>query len=858
VLKRQVGGIAAKRAFGCHESDSIWMYPIHSSETAQIKFSVFGVFGTWENASMESVTIFASVRPGRMAIFTDIDDPEWQSTALHILQMLANFWGGFGCLIVPTNGKEISPLFWQLLETYDPDYLHQYRRTGGDVQKAEPQKFQQWINQKEDQWKSNGNDLSPQIRKSIEEDVSRWPLSNFHVDADLQQQLKARLAPFFFEQYIVHAGWLSADSSAFHPHTSISEILPHTDHTKHVLQVEGESWLEKLWYSAAFGYFDHRAQKDLEGIGIKTTTIDAKAHRPQLIHTAVEGRVSGSLAGLWRDNLSTEVTEVPSRCPAALSLVQLARYQNIRAHARDWTEPTVAIAGNTLSDFCLYFCLSRLRSRVLWILPAMTDRALSGGKGEPNEEDLFHFATTLRSMTSYGQHGRGLQLISATLNDQQLDQILKSIEQTALGSKFEKTIIGGAVGDLIEFPERLYERNNASVPAVFQLPQNRTIALFQTPKPKHFEPVEPSKHRWITELRVQHNQLPRHPSLGTFVIGIRQTGTEGARISSVGPSYFCPTDFLLGTEDIDTALVRPDIQVPDLMDVLERVCLSAQLECSISDKGFYASDTLRKFGSLAEFGKFCRSGHGKALISKYLDSSANKPGVHTNGVLLSDGRRYLDFASLAVAVGKNDLAVKLTDYLGTIGLLHRGFIFQCKFCRNSDWFAVAEITESFTCKRCSRQQRYTREHWKHPDQPNWYFKLDEVCYQGFLHNMQVPMMALDFLRRNSKDTFLFTPELWFTKSGSVKPFIESDLNCIIDGTLTIGEAKSQDQLENTSVEEISTLKKYCELAELIGAREMVLATSCSSWSNSTKTNIGAVFANKPIQVRYLTSADLEQ
>jgi hypothetical protein len=39
-------------------------------------------------------------------------------------------WGGWGNIIVPTDGKEIDPLFWRILECFDPDYLEAYRRTG--------------------------------------------------------------------------------------------------------------------------------------------------------------------------------------------------------------------------------------------------------------------------------------------------------------------------------------------------------------------------------------------------------------------------------------------------------------------------------------------------------------------------------------------------------------------------------------------------------------------------------------------------------------------------------------------------------------------------------------------------------
>jgi hypothetical protein len=63
-------------------------------------------------------------------VLLDAKDPQWQSSCLRIVEYFTRMWGGWGNIIVPTDGKEIDPLFWRILECFDPDYLEAYRRTG--------------------------------------------------------------------------------------------------------------------------------------------------------------------------------------------------------------------------------------------------------------------------------------------------------------------------------------------------------------------------------------------------------------------------------------------------------------------------------------------------------------------------------------------------------------------------------------------------------------------------------------------------------------------------------------------------------------------------------------------------------
>ena len=62
------------------------------------------------------------LRPLRNAILVP-PDVAWEDVD-DIIQELSWVWGGPLSLIIPCNGSEIEPLFWEHLRSYDPDYLY--------------------------------------------------------------------------------------------------------------------------------------------------------------------------------------------------------------------------------------------------------------------------------------------------------------------------------------------------------------------------------------------------------------------------------------------------------------------------------------------------------------------------------------------------------------------------------------------------------------------------------------------------------------------------------------------------------------------------------------------------------------
>jgi hypothetical protein len=381
------------------------------------------------------------------------------------------------------------------------------------------------------------------------------------------------------------------------------------------------------------------------------------------------------------------------------------------------------------------------------------------------------------------------------------------------------------------------------------------IRLFETPVPQSIDEVNPSKHRWLTELNIRQYQAPRHYVLGERMMGSSSFTTKDVRISSNGPTYFCPSWYILGGASAESSVPRPTIHIPEPLEMFQDVARPAGLSCAISDKGFYAENACQKFGGLDKLAAFLRSGSGQLFTSAFLDKTKPEEDDHLKGALLSDKRRYFDLDSLAAILGSETEAARIFDRLSSTAVLYRGLILQCQYCRRADWFPLRELSDSFTCKRCHREQVFTQKHWRYPNQPHLYYQLDELVYLGLEHNMQVPLLALDVLR-GYRDSFLYVHELEYREKEKETPLLEVDLNCIADGVLTIGEAKKDNRLGKNDKEESEVISKQLELAKRLCAQQIVFATASEEWHSRTLDRIFKAFGDQRFDVVLLTRKDL--
>ncbi len=797
-------------------------------------------------------TVHASVRPARVAVLIDKTDSHWEHTCLRIIEFFSQMWGGMYNLIVPTDGKTIDERFWTILEAFDADHLYVYRKSGEDIRLSTPDEYRRivdaHVNSYIAQFGPGETDASERIRDQIDENLRGGWASDFGVAPTLQNEVKIRLAPFYFEQWIVDAGAVGANSSVSFPLTSVAKIIANTEHPDRFasITVPADS-VPELWYSAVCGALRNKGVTDYEEIGLTRDTFDFDIDNlGQLMDFVITGQMQGPWALEPNERNFAEINGIT---PFQLSMLQLGLYRSTKYQA--WSEPMILVIGNMVEDFCLYYCLSRMRERVVWVLPSITQRALGSGSVDELSPPERHFISQLYDQKYSQKSQGGLAYTSYSLSDAELDTVVTLLNSSMYG-RLESIRKANAVHNLVRMPLVAIERDNFQRDVPVQLSGEFTISPFNTPKPKNFHTIHPYEHRYITQLSVARESPPKHFYLGQWTISDHRLTTHEVRVGKDGPAYFCPSTMYFGG-DIDTVLVRPYLRLPELPKILAHLAKSQGFECHPSDKGIYAEETIARWGSLEEVARFLRDRSNKQLLDLFLDTS---PSAEGKGVYLRDDRRrYLDFAAVKTFLG--EATGRVIDGLVSKQIFYRGFIFRCEYCRNSTWFSVGEITQEFRCRRCNRSQIYTRAHWKMPEEPAWFYKLDELVYQGYRQGMLVTLLALNYLKQESFENFSFATEREFWRPEEKKAEAEVDLLCVSDGVLTIGEAKTEDRLGKSTSDENGEIAKYKRIVAGLCARRLILATFSKDWNPQTMQRVIAEFASMPhVKVQFLAHDQL--
>ena len=772
-----------------------------------------------------------SLRPDRIAFLTNLHDPLWLGSCARIMEYCSLVWGGAGHVIVPTDGTTLDSHFWDLLERFEPDYILYYKRTGADIKRDEPARFAEVMRVSITNWEQQIAERStPAQIQQIEEDLLRSFVDGFQISRQLNDELRERLAPFyFFDDHVVNQ--ISGNSVPRYPHTHISHVLEaYTNEVGPVRVYEASQPELGLWISSALGYIgEHRYESYTKAGG----SIRCEAANDL---STVAADVISHATGMHGQH-APEFT-----VPLDVSRAALGTYQPLSNH--DYGLPTLVVAGQGIVDFCYYMCLSRMRVRVFWMPPWLL-RGMRNLNDDPTAlPDAFYFGAAVRSGTAYAsQYSSEVELVSMTLTAEERSDLLK---------QFKKQSLISADWRVPEFqpfrlqPVRLYERNNAGIPELHDLNSDGVIELYTGRPPKHLKDFSPQDIRWIAEITFDDVQIPVHHALGTWIAG---RTTREARTGRNTVCYLNVNMMVLGSDDPEAASYRPYLRVPTALGIFKQISQAKELTASPSDKGIYTKVTIDKFGSLEAAASFFRSELGRKLTVAYQADRASSVGIY----LPDEQRRFLDWDTIRNLCADEKTCTSLIDDFSSKGIFYRGFIFQCDVCRRSSWYPIADLTDAFTCKRCRRNQTYISAHWKSPQQPLWYHQLDEVVYQAIRNDCHIPILAMSALAANSGGKFSYCEELDFIDNSSR---VECDLNCIADGLLTVGEVKKDSRLAATHKKEAGVVAKYLLLAERLNATRVVFATLAEEWRPETSKLIHSCFSDKRQKVILLTRKDL--
>jgi hypothetical protein len=809
------------------------------------------------NEKLEYLNVSMLVRPAKVAILFPKMDCYWKHTIPNVFEWCSRVWGGAYFLIIPTDGVEIKNPFWQILEEYNPDHIFSFTPSIQDLELADPPKYHEIVDNYRAHFFKQFPELSEEeFLKVFKRDLRPKPLMNFQIEAKLQQKLKQRLAPFYFEEYIVQNHISSNDYVPF-PLTQLEHIAK-IGNLKQVYVFDGfEDPNCGLVFYSNWGIYSKSFEEELINNEIEVIHIPQTANYTDLLKISINKRVD-SFDYTLRKTLNEKIGDTPNLwvppdnlallSPYESSLLKVGKYKtsdSISAY-----ESKTVIIGDSLDDFCLYYCLSRFQNAAYWIPGVHLNNTKEEGTKQKDKNILAKIITNEIGLRDphHNTNGR-FKLSSMSLSREEQQQVkdeivqLYYLDQDEFANRIELT----SLDSLLQKPiTRLIELNNYSNQYTEVFKNKHGVGRLPTPRPKNFTQVLPYNHRWITEFTIEGYIPPQLHFLGKEIVDLN--GTTEVRVSNSGICYNCPNIGFFGG-DIDVTLVKPQIRIIEPLEIFQKYFFEAGFsDVRLSDKGNYTQETIQKFGSLNELGNFLKSIQNQRLLARFRSRKSSND-INTGEVAYVNNRAYIDFRAISQEIGSEKQAIQLLDMLLQKSIFYRGLVLQCTHCRASDWYGIEELDQHFVCRRCRHPQTILQRNWKRGNEPAWFYKLDEVIYQGLSNNMVLPLLTIVNLMKNSKKSFLYTPELECRKDkDSVKPDREVDICCIQDGRIIIGECS----ITNISKELVNKLSKFSH--ELMRSPEMlVYSTLNSSVSEDIK-----MYAKSTLQFPFLflTESDL--
>lgn len=803
-------------------------------------------------ADAEWKRIDSLVRPQRFALLIN-ETPYWHHTSQRAIEAFTQLWGGAGFIIVPTDGNTIADKFWDILESYSPDYLGSYKTTLRDLKWADPGEYATHTGNIRSRWASQGVS-EEHANEAIQEQDTNIHINELKLSDELKQELLDRLSPFHFSR-MVDRHRIYAGTVPTYPFTQLKDVLPHSK-TKSPTVYRQKELAEPVFNLMAkmrSGSMSEQFEVDLEpsGIGIS----DELSSIPDRNYLSVLERGEDDRLSRLIDEGDAAIPEdMLSNLPNSLSMSGLGKYFRLEP-GREEKEYVTVVVGDKLEDFCFAFSLSKMMNNIHWmpdkqLLKAYQDveriRAIREAGGELEEEAentqiVRNLASVYVQKIGYGHRsGKKIIFTSMTLSKVQLKsrrQKILSLAYIGITGSRAYTIIRPSSEVDVSYIGRLLEKNNYANEQAMAFVDNEGVERIRPVKPKHFDHIDPQNHRWIQTVQISGFHPPVLPALGNDILKNHASRHEG-RVGKDGVSFLLPGIAFFAGNDIDTTLHSPELKLLTSTEIFAQYFASKYLVLP-SDKGKYFDDTVEKFGTLDAAAKFFGNKKYSKLLGQFTEKVRADEKSRRNERIHLDysSRAYLDIKAVRKALGRGGNASNLIDYLLSIQVLRRGLILQCNKCSCSAWYDNDTIGQDFECARCRTKQMILKENWKHPDEPSWYYSLAETVYQFYHNNGHITLLALKHIKGDSKN-FQYLPEMELHELSENGKKFEIDIACIKDGCIYLGEAKNR-QLSTTDLSRNGDLMKYLRLHSEMQPKphRIVLATNYGVVPSAIRTRL---------------------
>lgn len=787
-------------------------------------------------------TIRMRLRAPRVAIVFR-GDKAWQYWCRLAIHAASRVWGGVGFVLIPySRGGQVHPKLLQAARAYDPDYVLLLQMCISQYESAYPGELP---------IARGGNPVTGENRTELVNEMGREILT----DADGE---KARNV--IVEACNAYRRRMGGDGDFREQVTLLNPMAPGDDRALTLIsQIPGiasgsrlscpENWTGSIGVSVAarcgaietpiFG-----EPPDLEGNS-----------RRQLLRwlfgTERAGKPDWQM--VWHEAAAVSVDETSLDTAfnsTAHGLVPLRRLAPTRS-----TIVTAAV-GDTAEDFSLAFAWDRIYGRGIWIPSDLSPIGES--------EDASTVRDSLASIVSSLAHRGGkLRLITTSESTEALNAIAESLQITNLifssdedRQRHEKKIsdavtCGDVAFDAIGIQQLAVDEDwdqQYALPVIEDQDGSRTM-MTPPPAPEitHADLASCRSLRWQVDIDFLPSGSPRGrgfdghdfiaPEESVYMTWVR-SGRDGISFESHR------WDFLDAGSPRLSQLARPRLR--DLALIRWASCLAEQKKYSIkySDAGLRVNHLSRLWGSRIEMVDTV-AGEALPVLRSFVPDTRRSSDAYPNGegVVLLTGvsEGYLTFEGMVRIAEKRisiDKLRTLVDILLARGLMSRGLVLSCATCNRPSFIKIDALSQTNPCPRCGSVNDLKQEHWRHPySEPCWYYDLHPIVRELLRSNGEVPLLLSRYLRSKYRH-YVDTPEFEICKP-SGEAVAEADLLGICDEKLVVAEAKRSSSLGTGRREIERSAFKRIRLADVLGADELILATSREQWDKSTLSAVCA-------------------
>lgn len=748
-------------------------------------------------------------RAPRVAVVVS-GDMNWRFWFRLALYGASRTWGGAGFVLVPHDNGTVHPTLLQGISTYDPDYVMLQHRALGDVETLSPGSVPIVD-------PDSGMEHPPDRRAEIVSTAATTPVHDPAGEAARHAVVAACSPHRRFDA--TAAEW--EEDVVWWP----------TDDTTYGLTAISELGLD------ASGALSVPADARGDVALTLTARIGATARPDPQAAVAVDEPDPAVVSWLL-DGIGSPPTWWGPTDPHPTTAFDVGRTglsSVVNGPARP--APTLITAGDTAADCALALLWDRLYGGGLW-LPRAWWPTTPGRLGDAVARAL------RRKAMAGGGRSRRLELASTTVTDDELNAIaqLLTTERNETGTTRRdrdpiatttvtwpwRGILHLAVAD--QFDQRFalpVRRDNEGSVEMAAPPPPPTIA--------HPVLAGQDNLRWEVDLQPERTDMPSGRGLDghTLLVDEDEVLLTWVRSGRDGTTYNAQRyDLVMAGASPEAKLARPRLRELGLLAWAHALGRPQGQAYRLSDAGLRVQILTRMAGGREALVDSLVGPLRPALRSFNVQGRSTTtayPGGE--GVVLADGG-YLTLTGMASLIAANDLADvrSRVDELLLTGILRRGAILLCAACQRPSFVHVDALRQRNACPRCGHVNDLVQARWRLPvDEPAWFYDLHPAARELFSQHGDVPLLLSGHLRRTSR-RYADIAELEMFDPATNTGVAEADLLALADGRVLTAEAKSNSVLGETTRKVKQAAGKRALLAQALGADEVVLATTSSSWA----------------------------